>query len=248
MGERKLGVSNFRGALWAAAWLAIVLFIGRQYSTASGQQPPIDVPDVGLFRVVLQLDRETDVARVQSTGAAISEQDDALRLVVIADGDQLEALTRLGFLPVSADALDSLIKGASARLPLADSSLSAAFQALSAAGSPTTAWAALSADVQALVVQATSVDDDGDGLTNTQEAWWCTNVGNPDSDGDGSNDGAEVLALKRWLQNTAARPSNGTPFVQWPFPIDGQNPNCPDGDRDSVPTLARTLGSRLKSE
>ena len=35
-------------------------------------------------------------------------------------------------------------------------------------------------------------DDDGDGLTNAQEGVLGTNPNNPDSDGDGTNDGAEV--------------------------------------------------------
>lgn len=36
-------------------------------------------------------------------------------------------------------------------------------------------------------------DDDGDGLTNAQEAYWRTDPNNPDTDGDGFKDGEEIL-------------------------------------------------------
>ena len=48
----------------------------------------------------------------------------------------------------------------------------------------------LSADTNGLL--AASADLDGDGLTNYQEQMLGTDVGNPDSDGDGISDGAEI--------------------------------------------------------
>src|SRR5205823_5764126 len=63
-----------------------------------------------------------------------------------------------------------------------------------------------------------SVDDDGDGLTNTEEMMWCTDPGNPDTDGDGVNDGAEVQLLKDWMANRrSGPPSSGPPFKGWPM-------------------------------
>ena len=40
----------------------------------------------------------------------------------------------------------------------------------------------------------TSIDSDGDGLSNTEEGWWCTDPENPNSDADaeGYTDGEEV--------------------------------------------------------
>jgi hypothetical protein len=80
----------------------------------------------------------------------------------------------------------------------------------------------------------TSIDDDGDGLTNTQEAWWCTDPMNPDTDSDGRTDGAEIQALKDWMANKRAAAPNETPWPSWPF----NATTCPDKDHDSIPNLA----------
>lgn len=80
-----------------------------------------------------------------------------------------------------------------------------------------------------------SLDDDADGLTNTQEQWWCTDPLDADSDNDGATDGAEVTALKAWLGNqTGAPPAAGKPFVGWP----ADHPGCYDDDLDSIPDQA----------
>ena len=79
-----------------------------------------------------------------------------------------------------------------------------------------------------------SIDDDADGLTNTQESWWCTNPVNPDTDNDGRTDGAEIQALKDWLGNKRATPPGETPWPSWPF----NATTCPDKDHDSIPNLA----------
>lgn len=86
-----------------------------------------------------------------------------------------------------------------------------------------------------MLAATSSVDDDADGLTNTQESWWCINPLAVDSDNDGVSDGNEVNALKRWMGNTDVRPSTGKPFLGWPT---GSNPPCYDTDRDSIPDLA----------
>ena len=48
-----------------------------------------------------------------------------------------------------------------------------------------TAVQALSSAQQGTLAALTGLDDDGDGLTNTEEAWWCTDVSDADSDDDG---------------------------------------------------------------
>ena len=79
-----------------------------------------------------------------------------------------------------------------------------------------------------------SVDDDADGLTNTQEAWWCTDPLDTDTDDDGRTDGAEILALENWIVNKSASVPGETPWPSWPF----NTTTCPDKDHDSIPNLA----------
>ena len=93
---------------------------------------------------------------------------------------------------------------------------------------------ALTPEQLAGVAGSSSVDDDADGLTNTQEAWWCTDPLNPDTDADGRTDGAEIQALKDWMANKRAGPPGETPWPSWPF----NSTTCPDKDHDSIPNLA----------
>jgi hypothetical protein len=105
----------------------------------------------------------------------------------------------------------------------------------------------LTVEQQAALASTSSVDDDADGLTNTQEQWWCTDPLNPDSDGDGASDGDEVAALKAWLGNETSGPSaTGKPFVGWPPDHDG----CYDDDMDAIPDLAERweLGLNMNRE
>lgn len=90
------------------------------------------------------------------------------------------------------------------------------------------------------------MDSDNDGLTDDQEAWWCTDPAKADSDFDGTKDGAEVTALKAWLNNeTAQYPSTGRPFFGWPVSPTSQT--CTDGDQDAVPDLAEVLELGLEA-
>ncbi len=56
------------------------------------------------------------------------------------------------------------------------------------------------------VVTSTSIDSDGDGLSDTYEITIGTNPGNPDTDGDGISDGAEVAAGSDPLNGDIAAP------------------------------------------
>ena len=84
---------------------------------------------------------------------------------------------------------------------------------------------ALTTEQLAFLAEVAAADADGDGLTDDQEGFWCTNPAKADSDLDGTNDGAEVEKLKAWLKHELfAAPSSGKPFSGWP----SQTSACPD--------------------
>lgn len=170
-------------------------------------------------------------------------------------------LARLRFERRLSDEVSALIKANTSKKPwLADSlrpllEQSKVTQAAAAkAGANTTiqseAYAPLRAMLQSLSPEQraglnalSSIDDDGDGLTNTQEAWLCTDPNNPDSDNDGVSDYVEVFAAKEWLVNRrSAYPASGTPYKSWPMvPGDANfNATCIDHDQDVVPDAAET--------
>jgi hypothetical protein len=182
-----------------------------------------------------------------------SAENSALLLVTAA---QLEDLARLRFEPRGTDELGGLAAAHAQSHPWVAAGLQPLLQqaqvsqqrlADASEGETQTigileaevekSLAAITAEQQAALTSFTSVDDDGDGLTNTQEGWWCTGTLNPDSDGDGVGDGAEVQAARDWLGNVAPSYSaSGKPFLSWPSLI----PGCYDDDQDSVPDLAET--------
>ena len=195
--------------------------------------------------------------------------------MVLADDAQLEALARLRFEPQATDDLGLMITaqglaqtwiGASLQPLLTRAvAVQATAEALGTslanvseesvqAAAIEVARTELRAAMHALtteqrvgIASLSSVDSDGDGLTDTQEQWWCTNPTNPDSDGDGANDGAEVRAAKDWLANRrSGPPTDGKPFDGWPPQI----PGCRDDDQDSVPNLAERweLGLNMNRE
>lgn len=172
------------------------------------------------FRVQITLRHAGDLERLNEMGITMLRREGDAALVLASEG-QLEDLARLRFQPRRADTLASLLTeaGLNTRAPLFEEAVS----------------------------ELTSLDDDADGLTNTQEQWWCTDPLNPDSDGDGAKDGVEVQAVKDWLSNkTAGYPSAGKPFSLWPPQI----PGCVDDDQDSVPDMAERweLGLNMNRE
>ncbi len=184
----------------------------------------------------------------------LSKQAD--QAVVLVDAAQLETLARLGFIPTATEALTTLATTAATEAPwlawrlqplLQQAAGVQAANATQASQTLQTAMQALTTETRTALATTSSIDDDGDGLTNTQESWWCTDPLNPDSDGDGAKDGVEVAAAKAWLANTAsAPPATGKPFSGWPATKTG----CPDDDQDSVPDLAERweLGLNLNRE
>jgi hypothetical protein len=170
-----------------------------------------------LYRTTVTVATPYAEARLRDLGVTILTLGDGVT-VVVANEDQLEALARLRFEPRDTDLFLELLIASEPSL-------------LSQLGT---------ADVATM----STVDDDGDGLTNTQEAWWGTDPLNPDSDGDGVSDGNEVALLKDWMANRRdGPPSSGRPFLGWP---DATR----DSDRDGVPDMAERweLGLNMNLE
>ncbi|HOT93195.1 MAG TPA: CARDB domain-containing protein [Anaerolineae bacterium] len=222
-----------------------------------------------LFRTWVTLPNPTSRARLDTLGVVVLEETET-RALILADAEQLETLARLRFRPEATDDVGILAAHHAEAAPaLAQSltpllaqardaralSLAADGQAV-AANAPAlqhaqtdlrAALQALTAEQQAGIMSLIAVDSDGDGLTDTQEAWWCTDPLNVDSDGDGASDAIEVQAVKDWLNNLrAGPPATGKPFAGWPPQISG----CRDDDMDSVPDLAERweLGLNMNRE
>lgn len=215
-----------------------------------------------LLRTVVQVDNQTMLKRVTDLGVVMLKPPVApvqfpVKLSVLVSGDQLERLVRAGLRPVTADELGLLVSRNGKSESWLGNALSVMMNHAKAAQAQVNSKAAdakdliaeLNGELQRLTQETktainalTSVDDDADGLTNTQEAWWCTNPLSTDSDGDGASDPLEVQQAKDWVGNLrAGPPATGKPFLNWPM-LDngGNNPNCPDSDRDGVPDLAET--------
>ncbi len=221
----------------------------------SPQARPGPASDSGLYRTRITVDSPARWARLEKLEVAIMERYDDSALVLV-DAEQLETLARLRFQPRSSDELSALVvaqgeskawlaaglqpllrQGAALRTQVEAKEKGEAVDsaALDAAQADLrAALHALTPEQTAGIASSISPDDDGDGLTNTQEAWWCTDPLNADTDSDGLSDGAEIQMLKDWMGNRRAGPPGGTPWPSWPF----NDTTCPDKDRDSIPNLA----------
>ncbi|NOX61185.1 MAG: hypothetical protein GXP42_04460 [Chloroflexi bacterium] len=206
----------------------------------------------GLYRTRITVDSPARWARLDAVGVLILERSDDSALVLV-DGEQLETLARLRFNPRGSDELNALLQAQgpdkgwlrASMQPLVEQGVSLqaqrqandelAAQSLDAAQAELrAALRALSPEQQAGIAGSISPDDDGDGLTNTEESWWCTEPMNADTDGDGIDDGEEIQMLKDWMGNRRSGPPGGTPWPSRPF----NDATCPDKDRDSIPNLA----------
>ncbi len=228
----------------------------------------------GLYRTQVTVRTPADWARLEKLGVVVlrtaDQQKDAdnesaqsasfwQSAVILADADQLETLARLRFEPQGTDELGMLVTAHAQAKPWLAASLrpllaeraadqqKSADRRLDPSVSFRKSAVILTPELKAGLTTLSSVDDDADGLTNTQEEWWCTDPLNPDSDGDGTNDGDEVQAAKDWLGNLrGSYPSTGKPFVGWPPDHTG----CYDDDQDSIPDLAERweLGLNMNRE
>jgi len=216
-----------------------------------------------LVRTSVTLSYSTSRSRLDSLGVVILEETETHALI-LADAMQLEKLARLRFRPRASDDLGILVHyhaDTNRRLldslqPLLAKARDIRARSLDTQGrvgpmnsvalqqaqiEMRSAMHSLTTEQQQDIVALNSIDSDGDGLTDTEEYWWCTDPLNPDSKGDGVSDGDAVAALMSWMYNELpGPPASGTPFKGWPMvPGDGQfNPECVDQDRDSVPDLA----------
>ena len=248
--------------------------------------PPLPT---GLYRSRVALRQPADRARLERLGVVVLAADEGRKtedeglpsfvpdrssVIVLADEEQLEALARLRFQPQGTDELGALVAAHAQAKPWLATSLRPLLEQAAAARSRLEAEAVAAAeayaDVQALlraltpeqmagVTALSSVDDDADGLTNTEEAWWCTDPLNPNSDGDaqGYTDGQEVAALLDFTLPRNVRWGYGPPFGPpnaWPDfnGADGNpaTPACNDGDWDTIPDYAEAyiVGSRVPEE
>lgn len=216
----------------------------------------------GLYRTRVTIDQPYDLTRLQDLGIKILDQGSNWASVLVSDA-QLENLARLGFEPQASNELSLLVSASADVSPWLASSLSAQLdRAISYTNSVESSQInKLDVDESTLIdiiegftieqlsgIQALpGVDNDADGLTDTQEAWWCTDPNNMDSDGDGVTDGTEVIYIKDWLSNHGSGvPSAGKPFVGWP----PDHVGCYDDDFDSVPDMAERweLGLNMNRE
>lgn len=173
-----------------------------------------------LFRVRLTLKNEHDLKRLAEWDIAILAQD-GNQIYAQVDELKLEKLARLGFAPNQIDSLEYLVSAYRATQPDGPISLEQLVT------------------TPDLLMSLSSVDTDHDGLTDTEEAWWCTNPNDENSDGlepadtKDPNDGAEVQAILSGIT------AYGPPFETWPqFKPHNPNGTCPDGDYDAVPDYA----------
>ena len=214
-----------------------------------------------LFRASLTLAGSRNLARLEKTGVQVLETFDAdgeQTALVLVDGEQLADLARLGFRPQAADELRLTGERAGAGegwlaeslqplLAQADAVVEqqamAGVAGVAAAPEPRPSGVAnlhpgVDPGADRRRAGSASVDDDADGLTNTEEAWWCTDPLNPNSDGDaaGYTDGQEVAALLDFTLPRTVRWGYGPPFGPpnaWPNfnDRDGTHVNvCNDGD------------------
>jgi hypothetical protein len=234
-------------SLFLRSSLSILVVVGMFLSTTDGalgtrSEPP--APDSALSRYSPQsiAEQATTPAlyrtRVSLSGPPARARLDQLGVVVLdegpnwalvlADEDQLADLARLHFQPRQTDSLERLGFGGRAINLLGASAL------------------------ETLTCMPMS-DSDGDGLTDDEEAWWCTDPNDPNSDGDaqGYTDGQEVNALLDFTLPRSVRWGYGPPFgPPNPWPAWNQPGGCNDGDYDTIPDFAEVymVGSNVPEE
>jgi hypothetical protein len=183
------------------------------------------------YRAQIQLKQPTDLKRLRDWNVKVLEQGNGIAVVQVTP-EQLSKLARLGFKPTQIDSVDYMLT----------------VQSL------TTGEVLLQSDVTPSakeIMALASVDTDSDGLTDTEEAWWCTDPNDNNSDSalapspSNPSDGDEVQAI---LDGVTAY---GPPFALWPqFTPHNPSGTCPDGDYDSVPDSAEefVIGTSILRE
>jgi subtilase family serine protease len=197
--------------------------------------PSDKAPSSGLYRTQVAVRQPADWARLERLGVTVLERGDDWALVLV-DEDQLETLARLRFEPRSTDELGALVAAHAQAKPWLAAAWAGVQRSMGAGerASPQL-LRSLAPELKAGLAALTSVDDDADGLTNTEEQWWCTDPLNPNSDypEDTINDGPEVAIILDHARHLTTTLSYA-PFAKWPT----WGASCPDVDEDSVPDQA----------
>jgi len=160
--------------------------------------------DIGLFRTHIVIDSPARRQRLDKVGVTVLEEGDGWA-VVLVDDEQLETLARLRYEPQASDEFTTLVEAntdanswlAAGLAPLVTQAVSlrsldphpasptVGEERMSARKTLRAAARALTPEQRTVLADLTSLDDDADGLTNAQEAWWCTDPLNADTDGWG---------------------------------------------------------------
>ncbi|PDV97123.1 CARDB domain-containing protein [Candidatus Chloroploca asiatica] len=252
---------------------------GRMSSIGGGIRSNLLAPHDVLFRTEITVQTPAQWARLETLGVTILAHHD-VNAIVLVDYEQLADLARLRFQPTNSTAYGDLLHAGTEQKPWLIGSLrplsnrvqrtrvaiDSPLAMLSTRESPTspellplrTAVQQLSPEQRTALSTLPSLDDDGDGLTNTEEGWWCTDPLNANSDGDaqGYTDGQEVSALIDVTQPRNVRWGYGPPFGPpnaWPNfnNRDGTGVKvCNDGDFDTIPDYAEVfmVGTRVPYE
>lgn len=203
----------------------------------------------GMYRTTIQLEQAYDLTRLTKLDVVVLAQD-GMQVDLLVTELQLESLSRLGFEPSASTDLGLLVEANQDTSPWLQTALKDKIDQASVLVEENRLTDENTAKVNDLAVldllksfsteqlagiQALpGVDNDADGLTDTQESWWCTDPNNSDTDADGRSDYAEIQAIKEWMANRRAVAPGETPWASWPF----NTTTCPDKDYDSIPNLA----------
>jgi hypothetical protein len=208
-----------------------------------------EITNTGMFRTTIQLDQAYDLTRLNKLDVVVLAQD-GMQVDLLVTELQLEYLSRLGFEPAATTDVGLLIEANQDTYSWLQIALKEKIDQASVLVEENRLSDETTSEINDLAVlhllksfsteqlagiQALpGVDNDADGLTDTQESWWCTDPNNGDSDSDGRSDYVEIQAIKDWMANRSAVAPGETPWASWPF----NTTTCPDKDYDSIPNLA----------
>jgi hypothetical protein len=202
----------------------------------------------GLYRALVTLADPQAGPRLAKLGVTVLNRA-TNQAIVVATRPQLARLGQLGYRPehvndvgdiVAAQeqvrpALAAAIKGAR----VASRGASGASDAAGVAAAPyvsadQAAIAALPAEALLDLAASGGVDSDNDGLTDTDEAMWCTDPHDAHTRGLQPTDGETVARLKQYLYQPELGDNRvGPPFRGWP--VSPTSLACTDTDQDSIP-------------